>query len=188
MSSSLILDSRPPIFATQRPSTRITFVGRLTRIASNELIVADGNGEQSIDVDSSTELSRGDGHIWKTDHDLTRLKPGDDVYVVQAANANNDFVAEDVTANSFIGRDGIVAAVGKDSLSLRLRTDRLSKDFAPDSTIFYIDPSTRIVRLGPGGSQANLVLSDLQPGQLVALQGYIADDGAMVALYVWPSQ
>jgi hypothetical protein len=27
---------------------------------------------------------------------------------------------------------------------------------------------------------------DIQPGQNVAIQGFIADDGVLVALYLWP--
>jgi DNA-binding CsgD family transcriptional regulator len=153
--------------------------GRLVSVEAGSYFVDDGEREVEFVVTQDTLLDRGEGHMMVEDHDLSRLQPGDSLFVA-AKFGTSPLVAELITANGFIGRDGLIAAIGPDYLDVRLRGPEIDDDFSAESTRFLLDPSLTIQ--GGGGV---LPLSALSAGERVQLQGFLAEDGALVALYIF---
>ena len=160
----------------------LTLFGREVSLSGNTLTLLDTEGRlHDLRVDGRTEVERPRGHTLVHDGDVSRLLPSDDLTVQAALLDHNDgghFLARNIDANEFVYRDGLVSAVGPDYLDLR-RLDRLSTGFAAgDATRFYVDAQA-IVRTMPVNVPARLAYA--RPGQLVGLQGFVADDGAYVA-------
>jgi DNA-binding CsgD family transcriptional regulator len=160
--------------------------GRLERVEGDSYFVVDGEGEHEFLVDGETVVMRGEGHEMVEDHNVSRLEIGDSLEVTADRGAL-PAVAGTITANGFIGRDGIVVGVGPDYLDARVRPDRLADTFNEEPTRFLIDPNCTIERVASGGRTA-LSLTDLEVGEQVALQGFIADDGAFVALFIFTGE
>ncbi len=160
-------------------------MGRLLRIEGNVLTIDDGEGERSFLFDAATEVHRAIGNAWTVDHDVSRLRTGDYVFISVRRQPDGSALAVAVSANAFVTRDGIVAARGDDYFDARLRRDRLSPEFEDTPTRVWLDPKATL-----NGVRLDLLkqvgsLDYLPVGSHVSFQGYIADDGSRVALLLW---
>ena len=116
--------------AQQPPSAPITVVGsilegRLVSLSGTTLTVEDVFGaQQRVQTDASTDVLRGTGYTYFSDHDLSRLRLGDYLWIAGNAVDRGVFQAGRITANGFIGRDGIVTDRGHGFIDVRLRKSR----------------------------------------------------------------
>jgi hypothetical protein len=172
--------------ADLRPTGRS---GPFVRLRGNVLTVRDGEGEHEFLVTAETEVARGVGHQFVTDHDLGRILPTDSLTVVGLGSPGELPVAEAITVNGFIGRDGIVISRGEFYVDVRLRRDRLSSEYDETATRIWTNRSTSYGRPRTAGvpNSGDASADDVLPGRHAAFQGFTADDGEYVAILVWLS-
>jgi len=121
-------------------------------VSRSALTVEDVFGAmERVDVDASTEVTRGAGYVSVTDQNTSRLQPGDALSIYGVALGGGVFRAGRITANGFIGRDGLVAQSGSGFIDVRLRKARLSTEYNETPERFVLDPVCRCSR--PAGSR-----------------------------------
>lgn len=167
---------------TPQPEPYRAVSGRLVSLANGVVTVEDGEGRHSVAYTAETQIRRGAGYVFVTDNDASRLHLGDSLFV--EAIPSESLFAKVITANAFIGRDGLVAASGPDYLDVHLRPDRLATEYEDQMRRFYIDPSATIEQIGPD-MRKTIEFRDMSWADNVHIQGFIADDGALVALLIW---
>ena len=160
-------------------------IGRLAAMDGDVLTIVDGEGDHLVVADDATILSRPSGHQWATDRDLSRLRIGDSVAVAGHRQPDGSLLAVVLSANAFVTHDGIITSRAQDYMDVRLRLDRLSTEYAEDSTRVWFAPGLNVEQLRPLGGKEPRSVGDLQVGTWVSFQGFFADNGDWVALYVY---
>jgi hypothetical protein len=134
---------------------------------------------QRVETSASTDVARGVDYAFITDHNTSRLRAGDALYIYGSAVGSGVFRAGRITANGFIGRDGIVTQRGDGFIEVLLRKARPANEYEDVPERFLLDPSLEVQ------SPRGLTLTDLAPGIGAGIQGFIADDGTFVAMFLW---
>jgi hypothetical protein len=154
--------------------------GRLMSISGSMLIVEDVFGaQQRVQTGRETDVARGAGHTYVSDHDITRLQPGDALWIAGNVVDSDVFQGGRVNANGFIGRDGIIEDKSEAFIDVRLRKSRLATEFEDEPTRFLLDPSVQVQ------SPRGITMGTAIEGTGAHIQGFIAYDGVYVALFLW---
>ncbi len=159
--------------------------GRVSSIDGDVLMLADGEGDKEVQLDAATIVARPVGHTWSVDRDHSRLRIGDDVTIAGHPQPDSSLLAVVVSANIYVTHDGIITAIAADHFDVRMRKDRLSTQYNDEPTRIWLAPDVTFEQAGttmqPGSS------NDLAVGRWVSFQGFHADNGDWVALYVYPT-
>jgi len=160
-------------------------IGRVQSIDGQKLIVIDGEGPHEAYMASSVTITRAVGSPSITG--LFEVVSGPDVPirvgdVVALSGVKGRGEVDTVTVNWFIGRGGLIQAVGPDYVDLRQTKRQAELAFEDTPTRVWVAPQATIEKLDANGRYVPASMNDLSLGQYVFFQGLVANDGSMVVM------
>lgn len=164
---------------------RVRFEGTLKEVTGDTITVDENGTKRELAVNDETFVIRGRGLELFSDHDTARLRVGDDVIIEAEVIGGESLRAETITANSFINRPGIVVAATRDYVDMRLEVDRWSDTYASEPTRVYVASNARPYWLSRFGVWIPAEVQDYPVGSILAVHGYVSDNGEMVGSFFW---